>query len=68
MTSDHVMTPDEKLLMLAHQMDISQETPTVIFCPYCKGSTIEGQAFCCDTVIRALSAIADARDRFGVRR
>jgi hypothetical protein len=68
MTGDHIMTGEEKLLMLANQMDVSQETPTIIFCPYCNGSTIEGEVFCCNTIVRALSAIADARDRFGLRR
>lgn len=66
--NDHVATGEEKLLLLAQQMDVSQETPTIIFCPYCKGSTVGGASFCCDTIVRALNAIADARDRFGLRR
>jgi hypothetical protein len=68
MTEDHVASGEEKLLMVAQQMDVSKDTPTQIHCPYCGGLTSEGEIFCCDTIIRALNAIADARDRFGIRR
>ena len=67
MTGNRVATGEEKLLMVAQQMDVSKTTPTEISCPYCGGITTEGEIFCCDTIVRALSAIADARDRFGVR-
>jgi len=67
-TGDHIMTGEEKLLALSQQMDVSETCPTEIHCPYCGGMTLEGEVFCCDTIIRALSAIADARDRFGLRR
>ena len=66
--NDHVATGEEKLLLLAQQMDVYKPGPTRIECPYCKGVTNEGESFCCDTIIRALNAIADARDRFGLRR
>ncbi len=65
MTNDHVTTGEEKLLLLAQQMDVSRAAPTQIHCPYCGGVTSEGETFCCDTIIRALNAIADARDKFG---
>lgn len=64
MTEDHVATGEEKIVLLAHQMDISTETPTEIHCPYCGGITTEGEIFCCNTIVKALNAIADARDKF----
>jgi hypothetical protein len=58
------MTGEEKILFLSQQMDVSKEIPVTLRCPYCGGLTNEGEMFCCDMIIRALNAIADAREKF----
>jgi hypothetical protein len=66
MTEDHAPTGEEKLLMLSQQLDtIARVGPVDIQCPYCFAITSPGKDFCCGTIIRALSTLADAREKFG---
>jgi hypothetical protein len=66
MTGNGMTTGEEKLLLLSQQLDTIARVGLVdIQCPYCKGVTSPGKTFCCETIIKALNALADARDKFG---
>jgi hypothetical protein len=66
MNEDHAPTPNEKLLMLSQQLDtMARVGPVDVMCPYCNGVTSPGNEFCCPMIVKALTALADARDKFG---
>ena len=63
---DHAPSGEEKLLMLSQQLDtIARVGPVDIICPYCNGITQPENTFCCNMIVRALSVLADAREKFG---
>jgi hypothetical protein len=58
-------SPEDKLLFISRQMDALQteKDADALLCPYCNSITVNGQAFCCVTMAKAVKVLLDARDK-----
>lgn len=56
---------EDRLMMVSKQLDAIQADPSInaIACPYCGKTTQQGTDFCCNTMIRAIGVLLDARDK-----
>lgn len=60
-------TPTEKLEMIARQIaDLVPGQRPVLDCPYCGGRTRRGETFCCELMLKAVTAVLDANEQIQV--
>jgi hypothetical protein len=52
-------------MMISQQLDAMQQNEDIctLSCPYCGWVNMPGCAFCCPTMVRAVAALLDARDK-----
>lgn len=60
-----ISSGDDKLMAVSQSIDgIQAGEANAVLCPYCGGITLYGGKLCCVVLAKAMTALADARDKF----
>lgn len=60
-TDSHRQSPEEKLASVESQIS-GLGTVNLIDCPYCGKQSVNGQVFCCETLMKAIVAIMQRQE------
>lgn len=67
MAEDRAPTGTEKLQFVAEQLASTLPGQrAVLDCPYCLGRTRAREVFCCETLLKAVTAILEAKEQIEV--